>query len=63
MTMSGGASAIPTSAATDGSADESATPPAGVDAGTGNKSAGLEVAAAPTEESAWEACTMATRVA
>jgi hypothetical protein len=70
-TTSGGASAIPTSAATDGSADESATAPARVDAGTGNKSAGLEAAsvaspgmmAAPAEGSAWEACPMATRAA
>jgi hypothetical protein len=65
MATGGGASAIPTSAATDGSAGKSATAPAGVDAGTGNKPAGLEAAAAsaaspgmmavPTEGSAWEA--------
>jgi hypothetical protein len=46
MTTCGGASAIPTSAATGGSAGESATAPAGVDAGAGNKSAGLGAAAA-----------------
>jgi hypothetical protein len=72
-TTGSGASAIPTSAVTGGSADESATVPAGDDADTDNKSAGLEAAAAsvaspgmmaaPTEGSAWEACPMASRAA
>jgi hypothetical protein len=52
---------------------ESATAPAGVDAGAGNKSGRLGVTAAstaspgmmaaPTEGSTWEACPMATRAA
>jgi hypothetical protein len=46
MTTGGGASTIPTSAATGGSTGESATAPAGVDADTNNKSGGLEAAAA-----------------
>jgi hypothetical protein len=46
MTAGGGASTIPTSAATGGSTGESATTPTGVNAGAGNKSAGLEAAAA-----------------
>ena len=46
MTTAGGASTIPTSAATGGSTGESATAPAGVDAGTDNKSGELGVAAA-----------------
>jgi hypothetical protein len=41
MTTGGGASTIPTLAATGGSAGESATAPAGVDVGAGNKSGGL----------------------
>jgi hypothetical protein len=67
--MSGGTSTIPTSDATGGSAGESATALAGVDAGAGNKSGGLGTTAAPafspgtmaapTEGSAWEACPMA----
>jgi hypothetical protein len=73
MTTGGGASANPTSAAMGGSAGESATAPARVDAGAGNKSGGLGAAAAsaaspgmmaaPTGGSAWEACPMATRAA
>jgi hypothetical protein len=46
MTTGGGTSTISTSAATGGSAGESATAPAGVDAGADNKSGGL--GAAPT---------------
>jgi hypothetical protein len=46
MTTGGGASTIPTSAVTGGSAGESATAPARVDAGVGNKSSGLGAAAA-----------------
>jgi hypothetical protein len=46
MTTSGGTSTIPTSAATGGSAGESATAPVGVDAGADNKSGGLGVASA-----------------
>jgi hypothetical protein len=73
MTTSGGASTIPTSAATGDSADESATALAGIDAGASNKSGGLGAAAVsvaspgmmatPTGGSAWEACPMATRAA
>jgi hypothetical protein len=73
MTTGGDASTIPTSAATGGSAGESAMAPAGVDAGTDNKSGGLGAAAAsatspgmmaaPTGRSAGEACPMATRAA
>jgi hypothetical protein len=72
-TTGSGALAIPTSVATGGSAGESAMTPTGVDAGAGNKSAGLEAAAtstaspgmmaAPTRGSAWEACPMAARAA
>jgi hypothetical protein len=71
--MGSGASAIPTSAATGGSAGESVTAPARVEASADNKSAGLEAAAAsaaspdmmaaPTGGSAWEACPMAARAA
>jgi hypothetical protein len=71
MTTGGGASTIPTSAATGGSAGESTTAPAGVDAGADDESGGLGVVAAsaaspdmmaaPTGGSAWEACPMATR--
>jgi hypothetical protein len=46
MTTGGGTSTIPTSAATGGSASESATAPAGVDVGADDKSGGLGVAAA-----------------
>jgi hypothetical protein len=46
MTAGGGASTIPTSAAVGGSTGESATTPAGVDAGTSNKSGRLRVVAA-----------------
>jgi hypothetical protein len=46
MTTGGGASTVPTSAATGGSTGESATTPAGVDADTSNKSAGPGAAAA-----------------
>jgi hypothetical protein len=73
MTTGGGASTIPTSAAMGGSAGESATAPAGVDASADNKSGGLGAAAAsatssgtmaaPTGRSAGEACPMATRAA
>jgi hypothetical protein len=73
MTTGGGASTIPTSAATGGSMGESATAPTGVDAGTDNKSGGLGataalaaspgMVAAPTGGSAREACPMATRAA
>jgi hypothetical protein len=45
-TTGGGASTIPTSAATGDSAGETTMAPAGVDAGANNKSGGLEVAAA-----------------
>jgi hypothetical protein len=45
MTTVGGASTIPTSAATGGPAGESAMAPAGVDVGVGNKSDGLRAAA------------------
>jgi hypothetical protein len=68
MTRGGGASAISTSVATGGPADESATAPAGIDAGAGNKTGGLGAAtastaspnimAAPTGGSTWEACPM-----
>jgi hypothetical protein len=70
MTRGEGASATPTSAATGGSAGESATAPAGIDAGAGNKTGRLEATAAsmaspgmmaaPTGGSIWEACPMAT---
>jgi hypothetical protein len=73
MTTGGGASTIPTSAATGGSAGELTMAPAGVDAGAGNKSGGLGAAAAsatspgmmvaPTGWSTWEACPRATRAA
>jgi hypothetical protein len=46
MTTGGGASTIPTSAATGGSAGESTTTPAGVDASAGNKSGRLGAASA-----------------
>jgi hypothetical protein len=69
-TTGSGASAIPTSAVTGGSADESTTALAGVGADTDNKSVGLEAAVAsaaspgmmvaPIEGSAWEACPMAS---
>jgi hypothetical protein len=72
-TSSSGASAIPTSGATGGSAGESATAPAGVDAGVGNRSGGLRATAAlaissgtmaaPTGGSARGTCPMATRAA
>jgi hypothetical protein len=68
-----GASAIPSSAMTGGPTDESATAPAGIDAGAGNKTGGLEAAAAsraspgmmaaPTGGSIWEACPMTARAA
>jgi hypothetical protein len=71
MTTGGGASTIPTSAATGGSAGESAMAPVGVDAGADNKSGGLGAVAAsattpgtmaaPTVGSAGEACPMTTR--
>jgi hypothetical protein len=73
MTTGGGASTIPTSAATGGFAGESATAPAGVDAGADDKSGGLgatatlaaspETMAALAGGSAWEVCPMATRAA
>jgi hypothetical protein len=73
MTTGGGASTISTSAATGGSAGESAMAPVGVDAGAGNKSARLEATAAsaaslgmmaaPAGGSAGEACPMATHAA
>jgi hypothetical protein len=46
MTTGGGASTIPMSAVTGGSASESATAPAGVDAGADDKSGGLGAGAA-----------------
>jgi hypothetical protein len=46
MTTGGGASTILTSAATGGSTGESATAPAGVDAGADDKSGGLGAVAA-----------------
>jgi hypothetical protein len=46
MTTSGGTSTIPTSAATGGSAGESAMAPAGVDAGAADELGGLGAAAA-----------------
>jgi hypothetical protein len=46
MTTGGGTSTIPTSAVTGGSVSESATAPAGVDAGADDKSGGLGVTAA-----------------
>jgi hypothetical protein len=68
MTEGGGALAISTSAVTGGSAGESATALAGIDAGAGNKTGGLGAAAAaiaspsmtaaPTGGSTWEACPM-----
>jgi hypothetical protein len=48
MTRGEGASAIPASAATGGSAGESATTPAGIDVGAGNKTSMLGVATAST---------------
>jgi hypothetical protein len=73
MTTSGGSSTIPTSGATGGSAGESATAPAGVDAGASNRSGGLEATvasavssgtmAALTEGSVRGTCPMATRAA
>jgi hypothetical protein len=48
MTRGGGASAIPTSTATGGSAGESATALAGIDVGAGNKTGRLGAAAAST---------------
>jgi hypothetical protein len=73
MTTGDGASTIPTSAAAGGSAGESATAPAGVGAGTDNKSGGLGATvasatspgtmAAPIGGSAMEACPMATHAA
>jgi hypothetical protein len=73
MTRGGGASAIPTSAATGGSAGESATAPAEIDAGAGNKigrlgataasTASPGMMAAPTGGSTWEACPRSTRAA
>jgi hypothetical protein len=69
MTEGGGASAVSTSAVTGGSAGESATAPAGIDAGAGDKPGELGAAAtstaspgmtvAPTGGSTWEACPMA----
>jgi hypothetical protein len=68
MTKGGGASAVSTSAVTGGSTGESATAPAGIDAGAGNKTGGLGATAvstaspgmtvAPTGGSTWEACPM-----
>jgi hypothetical protein len=73
MTRGGGASTIPTSTATGGSAEESAKAPAGIDAGAGNKTGRLGAAAASTASpgmmaalawgSTWEACPRATRAA
>jgi hypothetical protein len=73
MTRGGGASAIPTSVATGGPANESATAPAGIDAGADNKTDGLGAAAASTASpsmmaapiggSTWEACPMTARAA
>jgi hypothetical protein len=73
MTTGGSASTILTSAATGGSAGESATAPAGIDAGADDKSDGLravaasaaspDTMAAPMEGSAWEARPMAARAA
>jgi hypothetical protein len=48
MTKGRGTSAISTSAVTGGSAGESATAPAGIDVGAGNKTGGLGAAAAST---------------
>jgi hypothetical protein len=48
MTKGGGTSAISTSVVTGGSAGESATAPAGIDAGAGNKTDRLGAAAAST---------------
>jgi hypothetical protein len=72
-TTSGGSSTIPTSGATGGFAGESATAPAGVDAGASNRSGGLgatatsaftsDTMAAPIEGSARGTCPMATRAA
>jgi hypothetical protein len=72
-TTSGGSSTIPTSGATGGSAGESVTAPAGVDAGASNRSGGLGAMAAsavssgtmaaPTGGSARGTCPMATRAA
>jgi hypothetical protein len=73
MTKGGGTSAISTSAVTGGSAGESATAPAGIDAGAVNKTGGLGAAAAstaspgmtaaPTGGSTLEACPMIACVA
>jgi hypothetical protein len=73
MTTGGGASTIPTSAATGGSTSESVMAPTGVDAGTDNKSGGLGAAAVSAASpsmmaaliggSAGEACPMATHAA
>jgi hypothetical protein len=73
MITGGGASTVPTSAATGGSMGKSPTTPAGVDTDTSNKSVGPGAAAAsaaspgvtaaPTWGLAWEACPMATRAA
>jgi hypothetical protein len=73
MTEDRGTSAISTSAVAGGYADVSATAPAGVDAGAGNKTGGLGAAvasttsldmmAAPTGGSTWEACPMTARAA
>jgi hypothetical protein len=73
MTKGRGASATSTSAVTGGSAGESATTPAGIDAGAGDKTSGLGAAAAstaspgmttaPTGGSTWEACPMAAYAA
>jgi hypothetical protein len=70
MTKGGGASAVSTSAVTGGSAGESATGPAGIDVGAGDKPDGLRavatstaspgMTATPTGGSIWEACPMAT---
>jgi hypothetical protein len=71
MTRGRGTSAISTSAVTGGSEGESATTSAGIDAGAGNKTGGLEAVAAstaspsmmaaPTGGSTWEACPMIAR--
>jgi hypothetical protein len=68
MIKGGGASAVSTSAVTGGSAGESATAPAGINVGAGNKTGRLGAAAASTASpgmtaappggSTWEACPM-----
>jgi hypothetical protein len=73
MTKGRGSSAISASAVTGGSAGESATAPAGIDAVAGNKTGGLGAAAAstaspgmmaaPTGGSTWEACPMTAHAA